>query len=105
MPFTPWAPLASLADLVLLIVRVVTGAVMVYYGWPKILDPSRHVREFEENEKALWPAMLRRAALRTWLGRLGYTHFPQEGEITHAKDFRFSENLLRHHIQHAKPLK
>lgn len=30
--------------------------------------------------------MLRRAALRTWLGRLGYAHFPQASEITIPKD-------------------
>jgi homoserine kinase type II len=70
-----------------------------------LLAGYRHVRELEDNELVLWPAMLRRAALRTWLGRLGYTHFPQDGEMTHAKDCGFSERLLRHHIQHAKPLK
>lgn len=69
-----------------------------------LLRGYRHVRELEDNELALWPAMLRRAALRTWLGRLGYRHFPQNGELTHSKDHGFSERLLRHHIQHAKPL-
>lgn len=62
----------------------------------------REVRDLEENEPALWPAMLRRAALRTWLGRIGYSHFPQDGEITHAKDHTFSEKLLRYHILTAK---
>lgn len=64
----------------------------------------REVRELEDGEPELWPAMLRRAALRTWLGRLGYTHFPQDGEMVIAKDHGFSERLLRHHIAHAKPL-
>ena len=74
------------------------------------LDPQRSamliagyedVRELEPNERALWSAMLRRAALRTWLGRIGYVHFPQDGEMTHAKDHGFTERLLRHHIAHA----
>ncbi len=78
------------------------------------LDAARHdamvrgyreVRELEANEPALWPAMLRRAALRTWLGRLGYNHFPQAGEMVTQKDHAFSERLLRHHIAHAEPLK
>jgi homoserine kinase type II len=62
----------------------------------------REVRDFEENENALWPAMLRRAALRTWLGRIGYSYFPQDGHITHVKDHAFSEKLLRYHILNAQ---
>lgn len=65
----------------------------------------REVRELEAGEPELWPAMLRRAALRTWLGRLGYNHFPQAGEMVIKKDHAFSERLLRHHIAHAAPLK
>ena len=65
----------------------------------------REVRELEAGEAELWPAMLRRAALRTWLGRLGYNHFPQAGEMVIKKDHAFSERLLRHHIAHAEPLK
>jgi homoserine kinase type II len=55
-------------------------------------------------EQALWPAMLRRAALRTYLGRLGYNCFPREAIETTPKDHKFSENLLRDHIANAKPL-
>jgi putative oxidoreductase len=43
----PLAPLAGMADLVLLVVRVVLGVVMVYYGWPKLKDPAKNAREFE----------------------------------------------------------
>lgn len=77
------------------------------------LDAARHDamvagyregRELEADEGALWPVMLRRAALRTWLGRLGYSHFPQAGEMVIVKDHAFSERLLRHHITHARPL-
>ena len=39
-------PLAGLSDLVLLIVRVVLGIVMLYYGWPKVKDPAKNARDF-----------------------------------------------------------
>ena len=77
------------------------------------LDPKRmraflqgyeHHRPFEELERELWPVMLRRAALRTWLGRLGYNHFPLESEMTIPKDHAFTRRLLEHHIAHAHPL-
>jgi len=58
-------------------------------------------RPLEAMEADLWSAMLRRAALRTWLGRLGYTHFPVASEITISKDHGFSRRLLEHHIAHA----
>jgi len=58
-------------------------------------------RPLEETEEALWPVMLRRAALRTWLGRLGYNHFPLASEKTIEKDHGFSRRLLEHHIAHA----
>ena len=61
MPFTPWTPLAPLHDLVLLAVRLVTGVVMVYYGWPKIRDPAGHVRDFAATgfkPVALWATVI-----------------------------------------------
>ena len=58
-------------------------------------------RPLEDLEIELWPAMLRRAALRTWLGRLGYNYFPLASEITIPKDHGFSRRLLEHHIAHA----
>ena len=48
--------------------------------------------------------MLRRAALRTWLGRLGYNHFPRDSHMTIPKDHEFSRRLLEHHIAHARAL-
>ena len=48
--------------------------------------------------------MLRRAALRTWLGRLGYNHFPRKAEVTIPKDHAFSRRQLLHHIEHARPM-
>ena len=65
------------------------------------LEGYRHERPFEDQEADLWPVMLRRAALRTWLGRLGYNHFPRDAEMTIPKDHAFSKRLLQHHIQHA----
>jgi homoserine kinase type II len=77
------------------------------------LDPARsralvegyeRLRPLTELERALWPVMLRRAALRTWLGRLGYNHFPQESHMTIPKDHEFSRRLLEHHVANAREL-
>ncbi len=43
-----WAPLAPYADVMLLVARLVVGVVMVYYGWPKVRDPAKHLKEFEQ---------------------------------------------------------
>jgi homoserine kinase type II len=61
-------------------------------------------RPLTDLERELWPVMLRRAALRTWLGRLEYNHFPQAAAMTIPKDHAFSRRLLEHHIVHARPL-
>jgi len=47
MPFTPWTPLSGIPDVVLLVVRLVMGAAMVYYGWPKVKNPAQHLKDFE----------------------------------------------------------
>jgi len=62
------------------------------------------LRPLEDLERSLWPAMLRRAALRTWLGRLGYSYFPRDSHMTIPKDHDFSRRLLEHHIAHAQEL-
>ena len=61
-------------------------------------------RPLTEFERELWPVMLRRAALRTWLGRLGYNHFPRESHMTIPKDHGFSQRLLENHVEHARDL-
>ena len=61
-------------------------------------------RPFTPAERLGWPVMLRRAALRTWLGRLDYNHFPREAQMTIQKDHAFSRLLLEHHIAHAQPM-
>jgi len=68
------------------------------------LDGYGDERPLEDLERTLWPAMLRRAALRTWLGRLGYRHFPRESHMTIPKDDAFSRRLLEHHVAHARAL-
>ncbi|APV48999.1 homoserine kinase [Betaproteobacteria bacterium GR16-43] len=62
------------------------------------------LRPLTELERELWPVMLRRAALRTWLGRIGYNHFPRDSHMTIPKDHEFSRRLLEHHIAHAREL-
>jgi homoserine kinase type II len=62
------------------------------------------LRPLESFERGLWPVMLRRAALRTWLGRLGYSYFPRDSHMTIPKDHAFSRRLLEHHIAHARSL-
>jgi homoserine kinase type II len=77
------------------------------------LDPARahgfiegyqSQRPLEPFERDLWPMMLRRAALRTWLGRLGYNYFPRDSHMTIPKDHEFSRRLLEHHVAHARAL-
>ena len=48
MAYSAWAPLAGSADLVVLVVRVVMGGVMVYYGWPKVKAPRKNAQDFEK---------------------------------------------------------
>jgi homoserine kinase type II len=68
------------------------------------IDGYETHRPLEAGERSLWPVMLRRAALRTWLGRLGYNHFPRDAHMTIDKDHGFSRRLLEHHIAHAREL-
>lgn len=62
-------------------------------------------RSLTDSERKTWPAMLRAAAFRSWLGRLGYTYFPQPGEMTHTKDHGHFRRLLENHIACAAELK
>jgi len=66
------------------------------------LEGYEELRPFESLERELWPAMLRRGALRTWLGRLGYNHFPRDSHMTIPKDHEFSRRLLEHRIAQAR---
>lgn len=43
-----WAPLGAQAGYVLLLARLIVGVVMVYYGWPKVRDPRKNAKDFED---------------------------------------------------------
>lgn len=60
-----------------------------------LLQAYHQLRPFNVSENKAWAGMLQIAALRFWLSRLNDFHFPQAGELTHAKDPRYFEQILK----------
>lgn len=69
-----------------------------------LLKGYHAVRPLSEAEHAAWPGLLRIAALRFWLSRLLDLHFPQAGELTHAKDPQHFQKILKMRISQQQVL-
>lgn len=64
-----------------------------------LLQAYHAVRAFSDAERQAWSSVLRMAALRFWLSRLFDLHYPQDGELTHAKDPQHFQKILQLRIQ------
>ena len=60
-----------------------------------LLDAYHAVRPLQEDERTLWRAMLRAAALRFWISRLYDLHMPRPASVLQPHDPARFERLLR----------
>lgn len=70
-----------------------------------LLRAYHGARPFTAAEREAWPSLLRMAALRFWLSRLYDLHYPQDGELTHAKDPQHFQQILKLRIQQPTTMK
>lgn len=64
-----------------------------------LLDGYKAERQFSEQERELWPDILRAAALRFWTSRLYDFFMPREAEVLNTKDPKHFERVLRDRIK------
>lgn len=70
-----------------------------------MLAAYHQLRPLTAAERDAWPVLLRAGALRFWLSRLQDYHFPQAGELTHAKDPGHFRRVLQARIRDEAAIK
>ena len=69
-----------------------------------LVDAYESDRAITDDERRLWPVIMRAAALRFWLSRLKDKYFPRPGLLTMTKDPDEYLCVLRHHRDRCPPL-
>ena len=65
-----------------------------------MLDAYNGLLKVSDEEKKLWPTMLRAAALRFWLSRLYDFYLPRPGETVKPHDPAHFQRILQGHVAH-----
>lgn len=66
-----------------------------------LLDGYQTLRTLTPNEVGLWPAFLKKCALRFWLSRLYDKTFPRTGGMVLVKDPAYFHNIIEQHAANA----